>query len=353
VEMLSNEMKRLGHQVKVLTRLNRDSLNDPDVIQISRPGGELRGYGTWAAKAWLKAQGIEHDLVHFHGFDGQILSVFPFVTRSPRILHIHNSLSVEPEWFHHDPVRHRVGYYLAARSFRRADRVIAPTETVKRDLLWHVPTIRPDNIRVAPNFVDTRLYSPRGKAQEFMETHSLDGKFVILYFGKIKRTKGIEDLCKAFSILKTKMNAALIVAGGGTATDTFLNYLRATYKDVIFTGFVKDPRLIYAAANAFVIYTPGVHGGEVFPIALLEAMSMGLPVVCADSPIFREVTKGNAIFVKPNSPESLADSIIKLAKSNNCDQLGKTNRTITQDLYDVRKVVSQVEGIYEEIANTG
>ena len=155
--------------------------------------------------------------------------------------------------------------------------------------------LNPDKIRVIPNCVDTEYYRPDGLGKEVREKYSLQDKFVVLYFGKIKVTKGVETLCKAFEILKKEVDAALIIGGAAAATNKYSNYLKSTYKDVIFTGFVDDPRKYYAAADVFSIYTQGFEGGETFAISLAEAMSMGMPVACSDNPIFREVTGGNAL----------------------------------------------------------
>ncbi len=352
VQMLSSQLRDRGHTVHILTRYHQRDLADSDIVQIKRPAGEFYGYGTWAIKAWLKSWSLDHDLVHFHGFDGQILSMTPFL--SPRkIVHVHNSLTMEPERYKEDVIRHRIGYFLASESFRRARIVMAPTETVKQDIILHIRDIDPKKIRIVPNFIDPERYRHDGTGEDVRRKYSLEGKFVILYFGKIKRTKGIEDLCKAFRILKQKIDTALIIGGAPTATSKYFKYLSSTYTDVIFTGYVPDSRPYYEAADTFVIYTPGFEGGEVFPIALLEAMSMGLPVVCSESPIFREVTKGNAIFSAPQNPEALAESLYLLSKDpEKASEIGKKNREMAETFYNVRNVGGKIEEIYKEVCET-
>jgi glycosyltransferase involved in cell wall biosynthesis len=257
---------------------------------------------------------------------------------------------VEPGYYNRAIQRHRLGYLLATRAYQKARLVISPTLVVKHDLLSHVKGINPERIRVIPNCVDTEFYRPDGMGEKVREKYSLQDKFVILYFGKIKRTKGVETLCKAFQILKKKVDAALIIGGAATATDRFLNYLKSTYKDVIFTGFVDDPRKYYAAADVFSIYTPGFHGGETFAISLAEAMSMGLPIVCSENPIFREVTRGNAVFGRPESPESLAECLLGLARDPaRGAEMGRKNRRLAQSAYDSRVVGDNIEEAYREV----
>jgi glycosyltransferase involved in cell wall biosynthesis len=213
----------------------------------------------------------------------------------------------------------------------------------------HVPSLSGERIRVIPNCVDTDYFSPGSVPTSIREQYGLSGKFVVLYFGKLKKTKGIEELCKAVAILKRKVDATLIIGGSIAASDSFANHLKETYEGVIFTGFVKDPRPYFEAADVFAIYTPGFHGGETFAIALAEAMSMGLPVVCSDNPIFHEVTHENAVFVPPQNPEALAEGLLSIARDpSRAASLGSGCRKIAEVNYNARSVASQLEETYRE-----
>jgi len=349
VRMMYNEMCRRGHNVSVLTQYYRRRVGIPAVAQVSTPKGEASGYAQWAIKGWVRASLTNADVIHFNGFQGNILSLTP-IPRVPKVVHVHNSLTMEPGYYQKVVHRHKLGYLIASRAYRNATRVVAPTQVVKQDLIEHVKGIDPGRIKVIPNCIDTEYYRPNGNRSEVRDRYSLGNKFVILYFGKIKRTKGIETICKAYEILRRKIDTALIIGGAATTTNTFLNYLKATYRDAIFTGFVDDPRKYYVAADAFSIYTSGFDGGEVFPIALLEAMSMGLPVACPESPIFREITRGNALFGEPENPESLARALLRLAEDGSmAKKQGVENRRLAQGEYDSRRVADLLEATYREV----
>jgi glycosyltransferase involved in cell wall biosynthesis len=349
VQAIFNEMSRRGHKAEVLTQYYRKQFKDARIHQITAPSGEATGYAQWALKGWARAILNDCDLIHFNGFPAQIMSLTP-LPRAPKIVHIHNTLTMEHGYYQREVRRHKLGYMLASRAYKRADLVISPTLVVKNDLISHVKGINAAKIKVIPNCVDTEYYRPDGLGTEVREKYSLQDKFVILYFGKIKATKGVETLCKAFQIIKKEVDAALIIGGAMAATNNFSNYLKATYEDVIFTGFVDDPRKFYAAADVFSICTPGFDGGETFAISLAEAMSMGLPVVCSDNPIFREVTRGNALFGDPHSPESLARCLMTLAKDADAARdMGRRNRQLAQSAYDSRKVADRIEETYLEV----
>lgn len=75
-----------------------------------------------------------------------------------------------------------------------------------------------------------------------------------------------------------------------------------------FTGATDEEiRNLYANAKAFVF--PSLLEG--FGIPPLEAMAMGVPVVCADIPVLREVNAGAALYADPRSPGAIGDRIVE------------------------------------------
>jgi glycosyltransferase involved in cell wall biosynthesis len=66
-----------------------------------------------------------------------------------------------------------------------------------------------------------------------------------------------------------------------------------------------DIQQLFAGAKAFVF--PSFAEG--FGLPPLEAMASGVPVVCSDIPVFREVYGDAVCYVEPARPESIADGI--------------------------------------------
>lgn len=83
-----------------------------------------------------------------------------------------------------------------------------------------------------------------------------------------------------------------------------------------FTGATDEEiRNLYANAKAFVF--PSFLEG--FGIPPLEAMAMGVPVVCADIPVLREVNADAALYADPRSPAAIGDRIVEAL----CEGSGK------------------------------
>lgn len=293
-----------GHRVRVVTRCWGTEISSPDIIQIRTPKSELSGYMSWALQASRRVSRINPDLIHCHGLEGAIVCILTKSRPFSRVVHVHNSLSRESGY--RSSVVHWFGLWALELGIALADVVVVPTEVVKEDIKRHIHCINRSKIVVVPNPVaQSKPTSPEDLAK-LRGQLSLGRRKVILYFGKVKRTKGLEDICKAYEIMRQKKDVALVISGAPTATDRFLEKLKATYGDVVFTGFVPNSAPFYQIADLFCIYTTGFEGGETFAIALAEAMFHRVPIVCADNPIFREVTGENAVFVEPRNVIALA-----------------------------------------------
>lgn len=62
-------------------------------------------------------------------------------------------------------------------------------------------------------------------------------------------------------------------------------------------NYVSSQELAAYYQNATAFFFPSYQEG--FGLPLIEAMSAGVPVICSDIPVFREIAGGHAVFVKP------------------------------------------------------
>lgn len=76
---------------------------------------------------------------------------------------------------------------------------------------------------------------------------------------------------------------------------------------VRYLDYVTDQELASCYSNASALFFPSYQEG--FGLPLIEAMSAGLPVVCSDIPIFREIADPWAVFVSPD-PYSFCNAFL-------------------------------------------
>jgi glycosyltransferase involved in cell wall biosynthesis len=348
VRTLTEGLRNRENQVYVLTRLWKRRLNDSSVIQVRTPRSEAGGYLVWAVRSIGTIRKLRPDIVHCHGLEGAILCILLRPLRVKTIFHLHNSLSREPGYY--GKLSHRVGIWILKRACSAAGVVVCPTQAVKEDLVSHLPSFDEKRAFVVPNMVgELSRWSP-ARLAALKTSLGLSGKRVILYFGKVKRSKGIEDLCQAYQMMKDRTGVALVIGGSPTWTENFASRLKQEYPDVIFTGFVEEAAPYYQMADLFCIYTDSFEGGETFAISLAEAMSFGVPVVCSDNPIFREVTRNEGFFVEPKSPRELSAMIEMVLKDRDLAARRAANaKRIADERYSSEGVVSRMEELYRMV----
>jgi glycosyltransferase involved in cell wall biosynthesis len=304
VGTLNESINHLGFNSMVITRLSKKEVKHPRVIQVKTPSKEILGYLVWTVRALFLIRNLKPDLVHCHGLHGALVCIALYPYRTKTIMHVHNAVSREPG-YEYKP-KHKLGLFILKTAIILSDLAICPTYAAKNDLVQHLGAKVQRKVLVVPNFTQEPENVSEEEIQEVKGKYGLVGKKIILYFGKIKSTKGIENMCKAYRIMALRKESRLVLAGMPTATDRYLNKLKSSYPEVVFTGYVDKPSVFYRIANIFCIYTTSFGGGETFALTLADAMRHGVPIVASDNPVYREVTNNFAIYVNPDDPASLA-----------------------------------------------
>jgi glycosyltransferase involved in cell wall biosynthesis len=115
----------------------------------------------------------------------------------------------------------------------------------------------------------------------------------------------------------------------------------------VFLGERSDVPRLLGAADLFVL--PSRQEG--LPLALMEAVSSGLPVVTTSvGELPNLLTSGwDAVLVPPEQPEALAQAIQDLADHAELRQRLSTSALELSRRFDVRRCVSEVESVYDEL----
>jgi glycosyltransferase involved in cell wall biosynthesis len=162
-------------------------------------------------------------------------------------------------------------------------------------------------IYVVPNAADDlrRLGDMIGAKPEALPTGlPHNGKIILSVLGG-SRYKNQVRLVEAFQRWGRK-DTALVVIGDAAQLLSGMD----CGPRVSILGYVSDLELVrwYKAAALFVF--PSLFEG--FGIPVIEAQNFGLPVVCSDLPVLREVSGGAALFVDPYSVVSLSEAMERM-----------------------------------------
>jgi phosphatidylinositol alpha-mannosyltransferase len=196
---------------------------------------------------------------------------------------------------------------LLGRYFRRLHGRIA----VSPAAVEFVSRFFPGEYRVIPNGVDLGRFS----ATVPPLAQYNDGRFNVVFLGRLEQRKGLKYLLRAIPIIRQHYpNTRFLIGGDGPQRVGFQTYVaQADWRDVVFLGRVPAEQLPSLYTTADVFCAPNT-GGESQGIVLLEAMASGRAVVASDIPGFRSVIRNqrDGLLVAPKSHEQLAWAICHL-----------------------------------------
>lgn len=225
---------------------------------------------------------------------------------------------------------------------------IAVSEFVKRDFQGQLGF---ENIKVIYNCVDSSRSGGFDKERLRRKRRELGlspEDTVILNVGRLHAQKGQGYLLEAFSAVRGILpGCKLLVIGQGRLEQELKLKADALGlgRSVSFLGGRDDIPEIMSASDLFVSYP--VYEG--FGIAMVEAMSLGLPVVASGIDTFSEIiTDGSdAIIVEKENPERLAGAIVSLLKDKNkMFYLGQNAAKTAKEKFDISVHMRKLEGLY-------
>lgn len=198
------------------------------------------------------------------------------------------------------------------------------------------------------------VWIPNGvNAPEILEADCITAQFglekdgYILFLGRLVPEKGVHYLIDAFR--KVRTGKKLVIAGGGSDSDEYVQQLRARAEDdprILFTGFVQGRTLQELYSNAYVYVLPSNVEG--MPLSLMEAMSYGNCCVVSDIPECVEVVEDRAVVFPKSNVEALGESLQML-----CDDEDRTRHykeyagQVICEKYNWDRVVQQTLGLYQ------
>ncbi len=196
---------------------------------------------------------------------------------------------------------------------RRADAVIAVSESTKRDVIERLGV--PDSrVTVIPEAVDVTFAPPsRESALALVRVRfGIDAPFV-LYVGQFDPRKNMDGLVSAFArAAERHKGLRLVVAGDLGRLATFLHDAlargHAPRDRVVLAGHVSDAELaaLYAGAECL------LHAAllEGFGLTPLESLAAGTPVVGLRAGAVEEVVGDAGVLVDTDRPDALGDALV-------------------------------------------
>ena len=352
-----------GHQVTIVTTAH------PDNIEVEEKDGHTAYYlnpskPTKLSRAWFNEskklvkqihQDNPIDIIHSNEFAATGVMSWASKLNIPIAVVCHGSLRTELlSFLSSADKRPRYWHWM----------ILTPLHLFRRCLLWEFPmrknaekiilvspTLERDFSLFAKNkvkVIENGIKLPEKTA--FVEN---DGELRLLCTGRADRQKGFQKAIMAVKEIDD-LDLHLDIVGTGP----YLNDLKILAdkldvdEKVTFHGRVDDDELarIYAAADIYLIPTMRYEG---LPLALLEAMSHGIPTISSEIGGNADVITHDfdGLFIKPGDMGELVSSIRKLGDDSKLrNSISIAARETTEKRFDKERMVKETLEILENMS---
>ncbi|BAY86593.1 group 1 glycosyl transferase [Calothrix parasitica NIES-267] len=283
------------------------------------------------------------DIVHVHISDGgsllrkAIIAMIAFLFNKPVLMHAHGAefhvtYSKLPKW----------GQQFFGKIFRSCDDFIVLSKTWEKYYTNNLG-LNKKQVVVLPNPTELPAQIPDRK-----NTSSIK----IGFFGRVGSRKGTFDLIKAFAQIPDalKGKTELIIAGDGDIKEaqTLAQSLNLENR-IQFLGWIDSQTRDKLLADIDIFVLPSYNEG--LPMALLEAMGWGLPVIVTPVGGIPELINSteNGLLINPGDVQKLSEAMQKLIESESLRfSLGNAARE-TVAPFDIKTYCSQLYEIYDSV----
>jgi colanic acid biosynthesis glycosyl transferase WcaI len=222
---------------------------------------------------------------------------------------------------------------------------------------WFARAIRgrgvPDGkLAVIPNFVDTELYQPLSRDNEFARAHGLVDRFTVLYGGNIGLSQDWASFLHAAETLADHLITFVVVGGGAREEWLKSEVARRGLRNVKLLGY--QPRelmpLINASSDVGTIPMKATTTSDTFPSKIYTILACGKPAIVsadADSELAWLIAEARCgTVVPPNSPEAYTQAVLDAyLRRDALAEEGARGRAYVADRYSKEAVGRQYDAL--------
>lgn len=294
---------------------------------------------TYTMLASIDAIRSDYDVVHYHALGPSLLSFIPRVFGKKVVCTVHGLDWKREKWGAVAKKTLKLGELCTAKF---PNKTISVSETIKA---YYNETYKNNTVYI-PNGVEEGSYVP---AEEIVEKYGVKQGEYILFLARLVPEKGLHYLIEAYNKIKT--DKKLVIAGGSSHTDDYVNEIKEMVKDnpnIIMTGFISGKPLKELFSNAYLYVLPSEIEG--LPISLLEAMSYGQCCLVSNIEENIDVIKSYGYSFESKNVDSLKQVLEQLLENEEMVQKVRNNvKEYVKEEYDWDRVASKTEKVYQSL----
>ncbi|MGL5439037.1 MAG: glycosyltransferase family 4 protein [Filifactoraceae bacterium] len=360
VRNLYNELKKNGHDVKVLT-LSQDHHNKKEGdIFCARSFNAGKIYpdvrGTIPYESVLIEELLEWkpDIVHSNS------EFFTFIYANK----IAYELNIPTVHTYHTMYEYYTGYVfksikvgrrtvstIVRRILKNVDAIIAPTLKVKESLESYGLN---NNIKIIPTGISLDRFTSKVSIEEINalkeEFKIPESSKVIITIGRLGVEKNVDEIIKNFKLIKGDItDAVLVIVGDGPYKKSLENMVRVNNLEgsVIFTGMVdpKDINKFYKMGDIFV----SASNSETQGLTYIEALGSGRPVLCKYDEVLEGIVENGINGYTYHTSEEFIDYVKELFSNVERYEIMSKKASLSVDKYSLENFGRNVEDFYNSV----
>jgi glycosyltransferase involved in cell wall biosynthesis len=284
---------------------------------------------------------INADLLHLHGIGPALVAPAAKALGMKVVVTYHSKNYEHRKWNRLGKVALRAGELFAVTS---ADRIIAVSRGIANDLRRRFPWAAA-KVHFIPNGATDfgGATSDLTDAKEVLGKYGLSPKKYILAVGRLVPEKGIDDLCSAFE--GSAIDCKLVIAGDADRKSDYAKCLLERATDRLkFIGFVRKEMLWTLLSNASLFVLSSYNEG--LPIAALEALVAGAPIVLSDIEPNRELGLPSQHYYRTGDIRHLQH---KICQTHERYRVDTADRDAILEQHDWRAICRKTDRVYSSL----
>jgi phosphatidylinositol alpha-mannosyltransferase len=281
-----------------------------------------------------------HSLIHLHvaqAFSPEIVYLISKLRGIPYIAHIHLDVNASgPLGFLLEPYKKLFLKWV----LKSATKIICVSEAQKK-LIASKYTLPLESLIVVPNGVDEKYFIEKKTSGNTIPR--------LLFVGRLVAQKNLLLLIEAVSQLQT--NVFLDIVGEGELRENIEALIQKyELQNVQLHGKKTGKELIefYKSADVFVL--PSLKEAGI-PLAMLEALAAGLPVVASDTPEVRENITDCGVLIQDPTATNYARALDEIVSNKSKIQELSALSVQKARSYSWIRVLDSIEEVYKEVTN--
>lgn len=216
---------------------------------------------------------------------------------------------VHPEWF--NPWYAHWYRWMLTRLVNRVRAIITVSKFSKAELAERFRNAE-HKIYVIPNGTTLTRSVPSQEAIRSVTARlGIDDKPYYLFVGSLEPRKNVVRLLEGWKLSKLAAHANLVLVGSTGDKRVFAQVrMQLETPGVVRVGYVSDDDLRILYTGALALIYPSLYEG--FGLPVLEAMTVGTPVITSSGTAMAEVAGGAALLVDPYDTEHIADGLVRI-----------------------------------------